>query len=378
MMTPRERVLATLDHKTPDRIVTELGSTNCTSIAKKTYSQVKKLLGIQSEDRLLMEDFQISLVDESVLEFLGTDTRGVPAHQCFPKQIISEREFIDHFGIHFKMPDNELYYDMVAHPLQNMADLEEIRDYQWPDPIVPDAVKGCRERAQKLKSENRYAIVGDIVDSGIFEPAHYLRGFQNFLTDMLSDEDIVHYLMEHMLQFQCARQEQYLNEVGEYLDIVFVGDDLASAQSLLMSPTLYRELIKPYQKRYFDFIKSHTKAKLMYHSCGSIVPLIPDLIEIGVDILNPIQVNASKMDTKILKAEYGSQLCFCGAIDTSQVLPHGSIDDVRREVARRVEDLGPEGYILTAVHDIQADVPAQNVVAMYRAAKEFEFQVSVD
>lgn len=369
-MTPRERVLATINHKTPDRIVTELGSTNCTSIARKTYDKVKKLLGVQAEDKLMMEDFQISLVDEPVLEFLETDTRGVPAHPCFPKQVINKREFIDHFGIHFKMPDNELYYDMVHHPLQDMTELAQIKEYEWPNPIVPAAVEGCRKRAQKLKEENRYAIVGDIVDSGVFEPAHYLRGFQNFLTDLLDDEDIIHYLMEHMLQFQCARQEQYLNEVGEYLDIVFVGDDLAASRSPLMSPALYREIIKPYQKIYFDFIKSHTKAKLMYHSCGSIVSLIPDLIEIGVDILNPIQVNAADMDPKQLKQKFGDQLCFCGAIDTSRVMPNGSIDDVRDEVARRIDELGPEGYILTAVHDIQADVPAQNVLAMYKAAKE--------
>ena len=190
------------------------------------------------------------------------------------------------------------------------------------------------------------------------------------MTDLIADEDIIHYLMEHMLQFQCARQEQYLNEVGEYLDIIFVGDDLAAARSPLMSPAVYREMIKPYQKRYFEFIKSRTKAKLMYHSCGSVVPLIPDLIEIGVDILNPIQVNAADMDPRQLKKEFGDQLCFCGAIDTSQVMPNGTIDDVRDEVARRIDELGPEGYILTAVHDIQADVPAQNVLAMYKAAKE--------
>ena len=372
-MTPRERVLAAINHKTPDRIVTELGSTNCTSIAVKTYNQLKKLLGYQAENKLMMEDFQISLVDEPVLEFLGTDTRGVPAHECFRKTVISDREFINHFGIRFKMPDNGLYFDMIHHPLQDMTELSEIKDYVWPDPIAPGAVAGCRERAQKLKAENRYAIVGDIVDSGIFEPAHYLRGFQNFLTDMLDNDEITHYLMEQMLRFQCARQEQYLKEVGEYLDIVFVGDDLAALQSPLMSLSLYRELIKPYQKRYFDFIKSRTNAKLMYHSCGSVSSLIPDLIEIGVDILNPVQVNANKMDTKYLKETFGDRICFCGAIDTSRVMPHGTIDEVRDEVRRRVEDLGPDGYILTAVHDIQADVPPQNVVAMYRAAKEFEF-----
>jgi uroporphyrinogen decarboxylase len=160
--------------------------------------------------------------------------------------------------------------------------------------------------------------------------------------------------------------------VGEYLDIVFVGDDLASTQTTLISPETYRNIVKPYHKEYFKFIKSRTKAKLLYHSCGNVTPLIDDLIEVGVDILNPIQVNANDMDTKYLKERYGDRLCFLGAIDTNKVLPEGSVQDVRDEVKRRIEDLGPSGYILAAVHDIQADVPPQNVIEMYKYAKSIK------
>jgi len=373
MMTSRERVLATINHKIPDKIVTELGSTNCTSISRKCYAGLKKLLGYDFPDQLMMNDFQISLVDEEILELLQIDTRGVPGHpEYFPQKKIDESSYYNHFGIKFRMPDNGLYYDMISNPLASMEDIEEIKKYIWPDPNVLMTVKGCRERAQKLKKDNKYAIVGDIVDSGIFEPSHYLRGFENFLMDLIADKEIACYIMEKMLEFQCARQDLYLKEVGEYLDIVFVGDDLASSQSTLISPEIYRDLIKPFQKRYFDFIKSRTKAKLMYHSCGNITPFIDDLIEIGVDILNPIQVNANDMDTKILKSRFGDHLCFCGAIDTNQVLNKGTQEEVREEVYRRINDLGPEGYILCAVHDIQADVPPENVVAMYRAAKEYK------
>jgi len=367
-MTPRERVLAVINHKTPDRIVTELGSTECTTIECKAYAQLKDIVGIQREDRLMRTDMQLSFVDEEVLEDLGTDLRGVSAHPDFPLHIINNSEYRDHFRIKYKMPKNGLYYDMVENPLSEMEKLEEVKEYQWPNPIAPNAVKGCRERAKKIREENKYALVGDITNSGIFEPCHYLRGFENFLADLLINEDICHYLLENMLKYQCARWDQYLKEVGEYLDIVFIGDDMGSTRSLLMSPQVYREIIKPYQKRYFAYLKERTSAKLMYHSCGSIVPIIPDLIEIGVDILNPVQVNAQGMDTKRLKEEFGDRLCFCGSVDSGKVLPEGSEEDVLEEVEKRIEDLGPEGFILCAVHNIQADVPAQNVVSMYSNA----------
>ena len=374
IMTPRERVMAAINFKVPDKIPTEFGSTNCTTISRKGYAEVKKLLGINKPDVLYMEDFQLSVIDEEALQLLDTDTRGVPGKPHFyDKKIIDENSYYDNFGIKYLMPKNGLYYDMVENPLAKMETLEEIKDkYEWPDPINPKVVEGLHEQAKKLKEENKYAIVGDMVNTGIFEPSHYLRGFENFLMDMMINEDIACYILEKMFDYQCKRYEAYLNQVGEYLDIVFVGDDLASNQSMLCSPLVYRNIIKPFQKEYFKFIKSKTKAKLLYHSCGSVTPVIDDLIEIGVDILNPIQVNSNNMDTKMLKEKYGDRLCFCGAIDTNKVLPKGSVQDVRDEVKRRIDDLGPSGYILAAVHDIQADVPAQNVIEMYRSAKEYK------
>ncbi|MGI6176545.1 MAG: uroporphyrinogen decarboxylase family protein [Christensenellales bacterium] len=373
-MTPRERVLAALNFKVPDKIPTEFGSTNCTTIAKKGYAEVKKMLGVDKPDVLLMEDFQLSVVDEEVLQMLDTDLRGVPGKPHFyDKKVIDENIYYDHFGIKYLMPENGLYFDMVENPLADMETLAEIKDnYEWPEPINPKVVEGLGEQAKKLKEENKYAIVGDMVNTGIFEPSHYLRGFEDFLMDLMINEDIACYILEEMLAYQSKRYEAYLNEVGEYLDVVFVGDDLASTQTTLISPQLYRDMVKPYQKEYFKFIKSKTNAKLLYHSCGNVTPLIEDLIEIGVDILNPIQVNANDMDTKMLKERYGDRLCFLGAIDTNKVLPEGSVQDVRDEVERRIEDLGPCGYILAAVHDIQVDVPPENVIEMYRAAKAYK------
>ncbi|MGE5614905.1 MAG: uroporphyrinogen decarboxylase family protein [Bacillota bacterium] len=250
--------------------------------------------------------------------------------------------------------------------------VEEIEaNYTWPEPVIPAEVKGLREKAKKLFEENEYALVGDIVNSGIWERSQNVRGFQQLLIDIMINKDIAHYVLRKMTDHQKARMQQYLAAVGEYLDVVFVGDDLAMSQGTVMSLEVFREMVKPYLKEYYAFIKERApRAKLMYHSCGSIIPFIDDLIEIGVDILNPIQVNAAGMDTKALKERFGSRIVFWGAIDAHEVMPKGTTEDVKREVKRRINDLGPEGYVLCENHNIQADVPVENVITMFLHAKE--------
>jgi len=368
-ITPRARVLRALNHETPDKIPTDLGTTNCTSICRNCYGGLKELLGVSAPDRLIMRNFQICEVDEDVLLKLQTDTRGV--HGLPPgdevKEQIDERTYVSSWGITYHMPEDGLYYDMTANPLDG-ASYEELDAFSLPDGTDPQYFAGTRERALQLKQENRYAIVGDVNESGIFEPAWYLRGFENFLMDMAGDKEFVRRLMRKILDHQKDRYRTFLNEVGEFLDIVFVGDDLATTDSTLMSPDLYRELVKPFQKEYFDFIKSHTGARLMYHSCGNITGFLDDLIEIGVDILNPIQVSA--LDAIELKQRFGDRLCFWGGIDSTHVMPNGTAAEVAAEVRLRVSQLGPSGYVATNVHDIQDDVPPENVAALYRTAKE--------
>jgi uroporphyrinogen decarboxylase len=155
------------------------------------------------------------------------------------------------------------------------------------------------------------------------------------------------------------------------VDFCFFGDDVAFQDGPMMSMELYRKMVKPYHARVFSYIKSRSSAKILYHSCGSVAHLIPDLIELGVDALNPVQVSAKGMDTKTLKREFGKDICFWGGIDTQRVLPFGSVQDVQAEVRRRVEDLGPGGYCVCAVHNIQADVSPENICAMYDAAREY-------
>ena len=370
-MLGRERALMSLNHQVPDRIPLDLGSTNCTTMTKVAYDNLKKYLGIERETRFMMENFQIVFIDEEVLQILEIDTRGVHPQPVFFKNIVDDRTYFNEFGIKYHMPEEGLYYDMVEHPLAGKS-IEELKDYEWPDPARTMDLSGVRERAKNLKEGNQYLLVGDMIDTGIFEPCWYLRGFENFLVDLLTDQDFVTTLLEGMYNYQLKRYSLFLQEAGEFLDVVFVGDDLATAESVIMSPKTYRDIIKPYHKEYFKNLKKLAPhARLLYHSCGSIFSFIPDLIEVGVDILNPVQVSAQNMDTKVLKEKFGSELSFWGAIDTTRVLPRGTKKEVKEEVRKRIDDLGPEGYILTSVHDIQPDVPPENVITMFEEARNY-------
>ncbi|KXA89279.1 hypothetical protein AKJ62_03425 [candidate division MSBL1 archaeon SCGC-AAA259D14] len=369
-MKPRERVLKAINLEEPDRIPIDLGSTNCTSMTVLPYEKMKEKLSIDTPTRLMMKNFQLAEIDERVLKELEIDTRGVHGFSASDaiKEKVSEKVYVNQFGIKYKRPSVGERYDMVEHPLAGVS-LEEYEEYEWPEPKKEDIVQNVEERARKLFEEEKYAIVGDVVESGIFEPCWYLRGMQNFLIDLIGNKEYVHKLMSDMLEFQIKRYEAFLDRVGEYLDVVFVGDDLATTDKTLMSKDTYREMVKPYQKKYFDMIKNMTDAKLMYHSDGNIVDFLDDLVEIGIDILNPIETSALDIDK--LK-EFEDDLCFWGGIDNKEVLPNGTKKDVEQEVKKRIHQLGPSGYVLTSVHNIQADVPAENALTMFRTTTRIE------
>lgn len=353
----------------PDQIPVDLGTTNCTTLAKKAYQELKRKLGVEAPDiYYIMRNFQIVKVDEKILKELKIDTRGVLGNSPSDviKKKIDDQTYINQFGIKYRQASNRLYYDMVEHPLSGKS-LEEFEDYKWPDPYKATLPEGFKEKARRLHKEGQYAAVGDMVETGIFEPSWYLRGMSEFLMDLEINKEFAHHLLQSMLDYQMKRMEVFLEEVGGYLDIVFIGDDLAMSDKTLMSPKTYREMVKPYQKKYIHAIKSMTNAKLMYHSDGNIFDLVEDLIEMGVDILNPVEPGALDLDE--LKRRFGDRLCFWGGIDTKQVLPRGTAKDVKAEVERRIKQLGPGGYVLASVHDIQANTPPENIITMFKAAK---------
>ncbi len=370
-MTPRERLLTSLHHEEPDRVPLDLGGL-ATTIEAVPYDELKKYLGIKEETKLFLRDH----VDppEEVLDRFGIDTRYVRMRppRNFKVQIDPDNSYLDEWGTRWKKPESSLYWDPVDWPLKD-ATIEDLETYRWPDPHDPGRTEGLREEAKRLREKTEYAVIADTPVLGIFECASIcLRGIERLMMDLILDKPFARALFDKLADWHIELFRQYLDAVGEYIDVIMVTDDLGGENGPLISPELYRELIKPAQKKLWQFIKDNTRAYLFLHSCGSISKFIPDLIEIGVDILNPIQVAAKDMDTRRLKDEFGDKIIFWGGIDTQRILPFGSPEDVEAEVKKRIADMAPGGgYVLTAVHNIQAGVPPENICMMYDAARKY-------
>jgi len=259
---------------------------------------------------------------------------------------------------------------VVESPLGSEITVADVARYPWPDPTDPGYVRGLRERALRIRETTDCALVLHLSDVFV-HTSQYLRGFEKWYMDMVLDQQLIGALMDAVLEIRMEIARRALALVGDLIDVVSTADDVADQRGPQMSPRLYRKMIKPRHARYLALIRSLTGATLLFHSCGSVVDLLPDFIDMGIQALNPVQVTARGMDTAQLKAQFGDALVFWGGVDTMHVLPNGTPDDVRAEVRRRIADLAPGGgYVLTAVHNIQPDVPPENIVAMYEAARE--------
>ncbi len=373
-MTSRERVLTALEHKEPDRIPLDIGGGFSTSISVEGYESLKRYLGVSKKSSALDSVFRIAKIDEEVMERLGSDCYPVvcksPLHWTPPPS--APDEFIDIFGVTWRQQSYGKGYYMELHknPLAT-AHVEDLDDYPWPNPVDPGYTDGLAEDTETIYERTDYALVADTGFKSIWETGYFLRGYQQLLCDLMSNPDFVDALFSKLLQIDMTATGRFLDEVGRYIQVIRAGDDLACQKDLIMSPETFRRFLKPLYKKYFDLVKSKTSAKIFFHSCGNMTKLIDDLVETGVDIINPVQVSAMG-DTAALKAKFGEKAVFWGGIDTQRVLPYGSVADVAAEVRQRVHDLGPRGgFVLAAVHNIQVDVSPQNIVAMADATAKF-------
>jgi len=374
-MTSRERVLASLNHQEPDRVPIALGQATGDGITLVAYRSLLAHLGMDPGTAQLKDTrAQTARVDEAVLRRFRVDSRGIGlgAPDGWKDEWLDDRTVQDEWGVVRTRPADSHYFDLCGSPFAEDPTRSAIDSYPWPDPLNPGRYRGLRETARRLHRETDYAVVLD-VNCAFFLRCCELRGWENFYTDLVADVPFAEALMDRYLAIRLAMAERALEEVGDDVDVVMVtSDDLGMTQGTLISPSLYRALIKPRQQRTFDAIRARTDAFLYYHTDGAIYSLLPDLVEIGVQVLNPVEVRAVGMeDTAKLKREFGGALAFWGAIDTHHVLPQGTVAEVREEVRRRILDLGPGGgYVVGPVHNIQPDVPPANVVAMYDAAHE--------
>lgn len=375
-MKSKERVLTALNHEQPDRVPLDLGGRQ-TTLMIPAYERLKDYSGFGDIPTNVMSyRWMTAYVDEKILQHFSIDTRHVrPVNKALQdprKPYEEDAVFFDNWGVGRKISGG--YANINHHPLQKAKSLSDIENYDWPDPDEEFDYTGLQERTKKLYDQGEFAIVGCMGSPGnTFEQAWYLRGLSEFFLDMVMQKDISHAIMRKVVEHRKRNAELFLEEVGKYLDVVQVADDLGGQENSLMSPATYREMIKPYQAELIAHIKKFTKARIYHHSCGSIQNLLDDMIEIGIEILNPVQATAAGMETDQLKKRFGDELTFWGAIDTVHVLPYGSVYDVRKEVKTRIRDLSRNGgYVLGSVHNMQIDVPPENVEAMFQTALEFK------
>ena len=380
-MTPRQRVLATLDHRQPDRIPIVIGVSNATGIKMKPYRRLKAVASIEAPDRYLYDwpELGTALVDEATLQRLHSDVRGV--WDRFPRETYQRNQerpahadYIDDWGSGAVEIEPGVWFPGV-HPLAQAETLQAIEAYPWPDMDNPGRVAHVREAADALAREDRYAILATPWLLFPLERAFAMQGMDRFLRNLALHPDFAQALLEKIAELCKILMGHFLDALGDHVDLIKIGDDLGMQESLLMSPRMYRRLVKPIHADYIAFIEEHTRAKVFFHTDGDVFDLLDDLVEIGVDVINPVQTSAGRMaNLPDLKKRYGANLCFCGAIDTQRILPFGTPQEVRQEVRRVIEILGPGGgYMVGAVHTIMEDVPPENILAMVDAVEEFGY-----
>ena len=372
-MTHRERVMTALSHEEPDRVPMDLGGSLASNIVGRAYPALRKELGLPVHEAAeSLRYASIATIDEDVRQALEVDIAHAP--NAFGTsgavRIISDDAFVDERGVQWHRLEQGHYYVERA-PFETSGTVEAVERFAWPAPQQLVSTRGLAEQIQRLRDETDYAISLEL-RGRVMSIGQFLRGFQNWMMDLAVNRPFVEALLERTTRLQIEANEAILSEVGHLADIVYTSDDLGGQEGPLISPQCFTDLFKPHFGRIWGHIRGRTQAKLMHHCCGSVRAFIGDFIELGVQVLNPVQVSAAQMEPARLKAEFGKSISFWGGVDTRQVMPRGSIQQVREEVRRRIREMAPGGgYILAAVHNLQPEVPPANIVALYQAGKEF-------
>ena len=379
-LTSRERVLTAIHHAQPDRVPLVIGVSNATGIKMKPYKGIKNIAGLHAPDDYIYDwpELGTAQIDEETMRRLRSDVRGVLDLE--PEEVRKRNrerdphsDYIDSWGSGQTEIGEDDWFPSV-HPLPDARTTADLDSYKgWPDMGDPTRIAHVRDRARRLAEENQYAILATPWLLFPFERAHAMQGMETFLMNMVSDPDFARALMEKIAVYCKQLMGRFLEELGDNVDIIKIGDDLGTQESLMISPKMYREILKPIHADFISYIKARTKAKILFHTDGDVAPLIDDFVEIGVDILNPIQTSAGSMsDLPSLKKRHGKNIVFCGGVDTHRILPFGSPEEVRQEVKRVIDILGPGGgCMIGPVHTVMNDVPPENVLAMVDAVEEF-------
>ncbi|MCD6546254.1 MAG: methyltransferase [Thermotogae bacterium] len=400
-MTSRERVITSLKHKEPDRVPVDFDGMRSTGIHARAYSELKRHLNLNDKSvRIYDLGQQLGEVDEETRQIFNVDVvalKGLYTNfgcrldrwkkfpmfpdgeyyvpEDFNPQKDEEDNWIvkDETGkVIAKMPKGGYYFDGIYYPLENAQTKEDIdKFFASLKPLDDEEVNYLIENAKYFRENTNYAIMGNF-GGNFFEAGHGAFGYQKFMELLAFDRSLVEHFLGRLEEYYLKNLEIFLENVGDYIDIIQFGDDFGSQNGPQISLKMFRELFKPHLKRLCEYTKKKNKNIFTFlHSCGSISALLPDIIDAGVDIINPVQTSAANMDPEFLKKEFGDSITFWGGgADTQKILPFGSKEEVIEDVKRRIDIFAPGGgFVFTAVHNIQYGVPAQNVVTMFETVK---------
>jgi uroporphyrinogen decarboxylase len=358
----------------------DLGSTQVTGIHVAAYRQLRDHAGLPSVEPQVCDVIQqLACPDDDFVERFGVDVRGLfplGSHNWRVSAVDAGDawEYLDEWGITHRRPKpHGLYYSVVRSPLDSVSlTVDDIRAHKWPDTADPLRVAGLREQAAAWRAQGKAVMIKGVL-AGIFEMAQRVRGMENCLMDMATDTALAGALFDKLLELKLAFWDMALPQLAGVIDVVSEADDYGTQTSQLISPRMFRQALKPRLAVLFARIKRLApEARIFFHSCGNVRPLLPDFIELGVDVLNPVHVRANGMEPVALKRDFGKDIAFWGGgIDTQDTLPFGTPGQVKDDVRRNLEALAPGGgFIFNTVHNIQADVPPANVIAMWEALEE--------
>jgi len=376
-MTPRQRVEATLAHKEPDRVPLTLGG-SANHLSEERYRVLRDHFNFQEVPRRTLVGFYSTPDYNPLLDCLGTDFRFV--HIRPPTSYISNpvgegfKEFIDEWGLRHRLVSG--YYDLAGAPLAQDLTIEAIEKFPWPDPYNPDRLVGLKEEVEGLYNHTDFAIVGHRpVYGNLWEMTRLLVGMENALLITATDQKYFDHLIGKLAEVLDGFYDAFLNVVGPYLQIIEFADDYGTNVGPMFNPEVYRKFLKPrYQKSIEMIRKKAPQAKVLLHCDGAIRKFMPDLIETGFEILNPIEGHLPGMDPAGLKRDFGQEMTFQGGVDIKRVLTRGTIEEVRREVRLRIEQMGKDGgYILAPAHNFTNDIPLENMLAFFQAGHELGF-----
>lgn len=382
--TSLDRVTAALEHREADRVPFDLGGSALTGIHRAAYQRLRSCLGLRELPIDIVDPVrQLARLHQDVVDQLRVDVRPVfpsPLSSPTPDAPVVEadgaRAFTDEWGVSWAAPaDGGLAFLARQHPLAEAETVADLESFAWPDPLAPARFETLKASADRAVNEQKRAYILGRHAPGIFDLALRVRGREHFLLDLAAQPRFAASLLDIITGLKMHYWEHALDIVGENVLIVDEADDVEDARGPMLSPEMYARFIAPRHRRLFEFIKRRAQAKIyiLYHSCGAPKELLPLLLEEGIDILNPVAAGAGNVDAAELKRLYGRDLTVWGAgVDTGHVLPHGTPAEVRDEVRRRIEVLAPGGgFVFAPAHNVAADVPPENVIAMWEAVQEF-------